>query len=185
MTRNNRSFLGVITTPYQRIEEKTIFKPYIEVGYAPKQKAFRFEGEEQKWSELKKPQANNPKIIATSERVTNLPVNDIASELETQIRKFGGSGRKVSFLIFQINAVIQGSVDAMVYIKTGNCRWDSCAGEAIVKAMGGVFTNQHGQQIDYESKAESYKNNEGNICTFDHELHKRIVEIYARISQKK
>jgi len=55
----------------------------------------------------------------------------------------------------------------MVYINTGNCRWDSCAGEAIIKAMGGIFTNQHGQQIDYEPNAEKYLNTEGNICTFN------------------
>lgn len=46
--------------------------------------------------------------------------------------------------------VIDGSADALVYIGEGNCRWDSCAGEAIVKALGGVYTDQKGQQIIYK-----------------------------------
>ena len=52
--------------------------------------------------------------------------------------------------------VLKGEADALVYVKTGNCRWDSCAGEAIVRAMGGIFTNQFGQHIDYDPTAKSY-----------------------------
>lgn len=73
----------------------------------------------------------------------------------------------------------------MVYINTGNCRWDSCAGEAIVKAMGGVFTNQLGKDINYDANAQDYRNSEGNVCAFSHDLHKGIVDTYAQMSAQK
>ena len=66
-------------------------------------------------------------------------------------------------------------MDALLYLKTGNCRWDSCAGDAIVKAMGGHFTNTLGENIDYEANATNYHNTEGNVCVFDEELFKGII----------
>lgn len=71
--------------------------------------------------------------------------------------------------------VISGSANALVYMGAGNCRWDSCAGEAIVKAMGGVYSDQNGQQIQYIQGGE-YLNRSGNICTLDPQLHQSIVE---------
>ena len=79
--------------------------------------------------------------------------------------------------------VIQGDADALVYLNYGNCRWDSCAGEAIVKAMGGIFTNQLGEDIDYDPSKADYQNKEGNIGTFDSEMHKQIIEAYNKLKK--
>jgi 3'-phosphoadenosine 5'-phosphosulfate (PAPS) 3'-phosphatase len=35
--------------------------------------------------------------------------------------------------------VIHGKVDILAYISSYTSKWDSCAGEAIVKALGGYF----------------------------------------------
>jgi 3'-phosphoadenosine 5'-phosphosulfate (PAPS) 3'-phosphatase len=79
---------------------------------------------------------------------------------------------------------MEGAFDACIYINQGNCRWDSCAGDAILHAMGGVFTNQLGKHIRYDPDAATFTNDEGNVCCFDKDLHRQIVETYARISAK-
>ena len=45
--------------------------------------------------------------------------------------------------------MIEGTLDAMIYLNQGTCMWDTCAGDAIVQAMGGIFTDQNGKPIDY------------------------------------
>jgi 3'-phosphoadenosine 5'-phosphosulfate (PAPS) 3'-phosphatase len=37
----------------------------------------------------------------------------------------------------------------MMYLKSQTNKWDSCAGEAIITAMGGHFTTPSGQPIHY------------------------------------
>lgn len=37
--------------------------------------------------------------------------------------------------------VIRGESDGMIYLKSANCKWDSCAGDAIIKAMGGFYSD--------------------------------------------
>ena len=41
--------------------------------------------------------------------------------------------------------------DADLYVQLGNAGslWDSCAPEAIVRAAGGAYTDQHGEAVDY------------------------------------
>ena len=41
MTRNKKPFLGAITSPYSVEKEERIFKPYLNLGYVPKKKAFQ------------------------------------------------------------------------------------------------------------------------------------------------
>jgi len=55
----------------------------------------------------------------------------------------GGCGRKIVLLV-------KGEVDMMAYVGSATSKWDSCAGESIVKAMGGYFTTPHGNQISYD-----------------------------------
>jgi len=66
------------------------------MGYVPKQKAFRLEGGQgKKWSKIEPPKGNESPIIATSDRKTNILVEDIGLKMNVEVRKFGGSGRKV------------------------------------------------------------------------------------------
>ncbi len=47
--------------------------------------------------------------------------------------------------------VANGEVDAMVYCQSWTHKWDSCAGQAIIKAMGGRFTTPWGSSIVYNA----------------------------------
>lgn len=46
--------------------------------------------------------------------------------------------------------VANGEVDAMGYCESWTHKWDSCAGDAIIKSMGGYFTTPYGSNIVYD-----------------------------------
>ena len=58
-------------------------------------------------------------------------------------------------------------MDVGIYLEQGNCKWDTCAGDAVTKAMGGYFTDTNGVDIDYDPDAKDHVNRSGNICTFN------------------
>lgn len=43
MSRNCSAFLGMIATPYSKINGTTTFKPFITLGYLPQKKAYKTE----------------------------------------------------------------------------------------------------------------------------------------------
>lgn len=46
--------------------------------------------------------------------------------------------------------VVKGEADSMVYLDSWTHKWDSCAGDAIVKSMGGYFKTPWGADIIYD-----------------------------------
>jgi 3'(2'), 5'-bisphosphate nucleotidase len=59
--------------------------------------------------------------------------------------------------------VAQGAADAYVAPARAGSLWDVCAGEAVVRAAGGRFTDAHGSDIDYRS--ESLVNERGIVAS--------------------
>lgn len=49
-------------------------------------------------------------------------------------------------------AVATGEADLYVQLGNAGSLWDSCGPEAIVRAAGGAYTDQHGQAIDYRGE---------------------------------
>ncbi len=74
--------------------------------------------------------------------------------------------------------VINGEADLLVYLSSHTSKWDTCAGEAIVKAMGGYFMAPDKEQIFYDPNAESYKNPSGQICTMNKELFDKVFQFF-------
>lgn len=66
--------------------------------------------------------------------------------------------------------MLKGEADMMAYVGSATSKWDSCAGESIVKAMGGYFTTPLGNQISYDPN-ESLSNQEGIFCSLDKGIH--------------
>ena len=44
--------------------------------------------------------------------------------------------------------------------------WDTCAGDAIIQSMGGIFTDNYGKPIEYKPDGPDHYNKTGNVCTF-------------------
>lgn len=71
----------------------------------------------------------------------------------------GGAGYKAL-------KVIKGEVGSLIFIDAKTSKWDSCAGEAIVRAMGGFSIKPSLTEINYVVE-ESYDNKEGFILTLN------------------
>ncbi len=54
--------------------------------------------------------------------------------------------------------VIKGETDGLLYLRAANHKWDSCAGEAILVAMGGSFSDAEGNPIPYDPEEKSTVN---------------------------
>jgi len=55
----------------------------------------------------------------------------------------------------------------MAYLDAWTHKWDSCAGDAIIKAMGGYFTTPWGANIVYHPDRATTHNKLGMVASLD------------------
>jgi inositol monophosphatase 3 len=70
--------------------------------------------------------------------------------------------------------VIKGDVDAYVHV-TRIKKWDICAGNALINAVGGEMTTLHGAKIDYDKSGDP-KNDDGLLATVTE--HKKFLDVF-------
>jgi len=85
-----------------------------------------------------------------------------------EVLKVGGAGHKVMLLM-------EGEASAYVFPSPGCKKWDTCAPEAILHAMGGKLTNMKGEYYEYHSTVE-HPNMEGVLATSSVSDHAWYVE---------
>jgi len=74
-----------------------------------------------------------------------------------EVLKVGGAGHKVMLLM-------EGRAHAYVFPSPGCKKWDTCAPEAILHAMGGKLTDMKGNKYEYHAKV-AHRNSEGVLAT--------------------
>jgi len=107
-----------------------------------------------------------------------------AGEVNSTAQSALGSGIKVTpagGAGFKTWEVVKGNQDAYVHT-TLIKKWDICAGNAILKALGGKLTTLKGDNIDYAGEEGSEKNNGGVLATMHH--HKDYVEKLSTLVSK-
>lgn len=70
-------------------------------------------------------------------------------------------------------AIARGAADIYLAPEKAGCRWDACAPEAIIRAAGGIYTDAHGELLDY--RAAQLQNDRGIIAA-GAPLHGQVVE---------
>ncbi|XP_064104567.1 inositol monophosphatase 3-like isoform X1 [Macrobrachium nipponense] len=102
-------------------------------------------------------------------------VKDVALKAfgeSTVVIPAGGAGYKTL-------AVIQGEADAYVHV-TLIKKWDLCAGNAILNALGGKMTTLKGTPIDYGNR-EEYKNQGGVLATlYQHDYYLPKLQVLQK-----
>ncbi|ESO87715.1 hypothetical protein LOTGIDRAFT_127279 [Lottia gigantea] len=94
-------------------------------------------------------------IITTSRSHSNRIVTESVEACEpTEVVRVGGAGHKVLLLI-------EGKVHAYVFASPGCKKWDTCAPEAVLHAVGGTLTDMHGNKIYYHKGVQ--KRNSGGV----------------------
>lgn len=121
------------------------------------------------WEKISlKSNPNVSKSIAISSRRKNQLQEDLIQELNFNSVYCGGSGNKIAKLL-------RGEVDVVMFLESPTSTWDSCAGEAIIVGMKGIFTKPDNSKIEYKFEKMDQTNYEGFICCLDESLHKSII----------
>lgn len=101
--------------------------------------------------------ASGRRIITTTRSHMQKSVQDaIDSCNPDKVIQIGGSGSKCIL-------VIEGIADAYLFASPGTKKWDTCAGDAIIKALGGKMTDIFGDPIKYGAD-QAYPNKTGVLA---------------------
>ncbi|XP_005998466.1 3'(2'),5'-bisphosphate nucleotidase 1 [Latimeria chalumnae] len=95
-----------------------------------------------------KEMSDGKNIIITTRSHSNKLVNDCVSAMNPdEVVRVGGAGNKVIHLI-------EGKASAYVFASLGCKKWDTCAPEAILHAVGGKLTDMHGNFYRYDKNVK-------------------------------
>lgn len=115
----------------------------------------------------KAPEGEN--IIATTRsHGTRAVVEAIESCEPTEVLRVGGAGHKVLLLI-------EGKAHAYVFASPGCKKWDTCAPEAVLHAIGGKLTDIHGNTYQYQATVQR-RNTGGVLATQGAKEHSWYLE---------
>ncbi|XP_077258004.1 3'(2'),5'-bisphosphate nucleotidase 1 [Temnothorax americanus] len=118
------------------------------------------------------------RIIATTRSHSDSIVQSAIKSLEPdEVTRVGGAGHKVILLL-------EGKAHAYVFASRGCKRWDTCAPEAILRAIGGVLTDLHGERYSY-NRETTYVNMRGILATAPGQSHQwYLSRIPDEVKQK-
>ncbi|XP_034436163.1 3'(2'),5'-bisphosphate nucleotidase 1 isoform X1 [Hippoglossus hippoglossus] len=105
------------------------------------------------------------RIVTTTRSHSNKLVTDCVDAMEPhEVVKVGGAGNKIIQLV-------EGKASAYVFASPGCKKWDTCAPEAILHAVGGKLTDMHGNAYCYDADVK-HMNSAGVLATLrNHEYY--------------
>jgi len=113
------------------------------------------------------PPADQRIVTTTRSHGTGLVQDALDILKPDQVLKVGGAGHKVLMLM-------EGQASAYVFPSPGCKKWDTCAPEAILHAMGGRLTDIHGAEYTYHAGVQ-HQNMEGVLATARSDDHAQYV----------
>ncbi|TKS75508.1 3'(2'),5'-bisphosphate nucleotidase 1 [Collichthys lucidus] len=105
------------------------------------------------------------RIVTTTRSHSNKVVTDCVDAMEPhEVIRVGGAGNKIIQLV-------EGRASAYVFASPGCKKWDTCAPEAILDAVGGKLTDMHGNAYRYHANVK-HMNSAGVLATLrNHEYY--------------
>ncbi|XP_068564459.1 3'(2'),5'-bisphosphate nucleotidase 1 [Cebidichthys violaceus] len=105
------------------------------------------------------------RIVTTTRSHSNKLVTDCVDAMEPhEVVRVGGAGNKIIQLV-------EGKASAYVFASPGCKKWDTCAPEAILHAVGGKLTDMHGNAYCYDANVK-HMNSAGVLATLrNHEYY--------------
>ncbi|XP_026779241.2 3'(2'),5'-bisphosphate nucleotidase 1 isoform X3 [Pangasianodon hypophthalmus] len=98
------------------------------------------------------------RIITTTRSHSNKLVTDAVQAMDPHdVIRVGGAGNKIIQLV-------EGKASAYVFASPGCKKWDTCATEAILHAVGGKLTDMHGNAYRYDAEVK-HMNSAGVLAT--------------------
>jgi len=114
-------------------------------------------------------------VVVSNSRSETGPVNDCVARMRAavpslQVKRVGGCGRKLM-------VVATRAADLYVFPCAGTCLWDSCAGEAILRAAGGLVLDRRGREIDYARASDAgFENRDGIVASHDARMVRWVLD---------
>ena len=106
----------------------------------------------------------NKLIVTTTRSHSNELINkSVEAFAPDQVIRVGGAGNKVL-------QVIEGKAHAYVFASRGCKKWDTCAPEGILHALGGKLTDILGNPLTY-NKNENFTNELGVLASYSADQH--------------
>ncbi|KAM4522368.1 3'(2'),5'-bisphosphate nucleotidase 1 isoform 2-T2 [Odontesthes bonariensis] len=105
------------------------------------------------------------RIVTTTRSHSNKVVTDCVNAMEPhEVIRVGGAGNKIIQLV-------EGKASAYVFASPGCKKWDTCAPEAILHAVGGKLTDMYGNAYHYDADVK-HMNSAGVLATLcNHEYY--------------
>ena len=101
------------------------------------------------------------RVVTSRNHATDIIQRSLNAIPDSELILRGGCG-------FKIIVMLDGRADCYLYPSRGTKRWDSCAPEAVVRALGGECTDIFNERYDYSNiSPEEYENVLGFISTFE------------------
>lgn len=117
---------------------------------------------------------NNIRLATTLSHSSSKMENVIQKMNPEAVIRVGGAGNKVLM-------VIEGKADVYVYVTSGTKKWDTCAGEALLKARGGCLSDSRGCGIPYDPEGE-LANVHGVIASSCAAVHDMVLSVLKDIN---
>nr|ACO14770.1 32,5-bisphosphate nucleotidase 1 [Caligus clemensi] len=154
----SKSIAGVVHQPYFKREDGSEGRTLYGAIGGPVEFDFK-----------RKSPPDGQRIIVTTRSHSTKLVGDVIDKLSsTEVLRVGGAGYKVLMLM-------DGQAHAYVFPTPGCKKWDTCAPEAILTAMGGKLSDIWGQPYQYDSQVQ-HINEWGVIATSSMEEHEAIIK---------
>lgn len=106
------------------------------------------------------------RLLGSKSQSTPLITSALEALRPQQVLTIGSAGLKGA-------AVADGRADIYLAPEFAGCRWDSCAPEAIIRSLGGLFTDARGNSLDY--RAAGVENNRGAVAA-PPALHAEVID---------
>ena len=179
---NKRPIIGVIGQIWGlNHENKITYDPKIYFGYYLTHKVYYIRPSDLNtkngiipW-EIQKPLEKDLSkefiVIYSKNKMNDALEKNIQKLNPTKTLKVGATGYK--FLV-----VIKGFADCYFYEveDNGTKRWDTCAGEALLRCFDGITTGKDGNQYDYTFEIDP-RNLKGVVAMRNHQKHEEIIKI--------
>lgn len=91
-------------------------------------------------------------IVTTSSHYNRRTKKSLDILKPTNVIRVGGAG-------FKILLLLEGKAHSYIYVREGCKRWDTCAPEAILRAVGGKLTDVYGNSYDYGQSVNPMNSN--------------------------
>merc|ERR1711879_14117 len=116
------------------------------------------------------------RILTTSRSHMDGVVKECIDAMEpTEILRMGGAGNKVL-------QIIENNAHAYIFASPGCKKWDTCAPQAILEALGGKLTDVHGNELLYHKDVQ--KPNKGGVIAAVRDIDFYLDKIPQEIKNK-